>query len=144
MGDGHSISKRGKTFLESASNGHRPMTSAGAAKPNIHIAAAFSFEERNEEFKEAFQLPNERDGVRVGQHIVPHPGVFPGQWFEVGNEERVPQEPDVEQEVNVIRHAELEAECHQRDGQPARRALLSELPGPITLATHAPSNRMYQ
>ena len=104
------------------------MTSAGAANPNIHIAAAFSFEERNEEFKKAFQLPNERDGVRIGQHIAPHPRVFSSQWFEVRNEKRVPQEPDVEQEVNVVRYAELVAECHQRDGQPVRRALLPELP----------------
>ena len=95
------------------------MTSAGAANPNIHIAAAFSFKERNEEFEEAFQLPNERDGVRISQHIGPHPRVFPGQWFEVWNEERVPQEPDVEQKVNVVRHTELVAECRQRDGQSA-------------------------
>jgi hypothetical protein len=53
VGDGHLISKRGKTFLESASNGYRPMTSTGTANSNIHIAAAFSLEERNEEFKEA-------------------------------------------------------------------------------------------
>jgi hypothetical protein len=72
------------------------MTSAGAANPNIHIATAFSFEERNEEFEEAFQLPNVRDGVRIGQHIIPHPRVFTSQWFEVRNEERVPQEPDIE------------------------------------------------
>ena len=88
------------------------MTSAGAAKSNIHIAAAFSFEERNEKFKEGFYVSNERDGVRVGQHIVPHARVFPGQWLEVGNEEWVPQEPYVEQKINVVRHAELEAECH--------------------------------
>ena len=92
------------------------MTSAGAANPNIHIAAAFAFEERDEEFKEAFQLPNECDSVGIGQHIGPHPRVFPGQWFEVRNEKRVPQEPDVEQEVNVVRHAELVTECDQRDG----------------------------
>ena len=66
MGDGRLISKREKTFLESAGNGHRPMTSAGTAQPDIHIAAAFSFEERNEECKEAFHVSNERDGVRIG------------------------------------------------------------------------------
>jgi hypothetical protein len=104
------------------------MTSAGATNPNIHIAAAFSFEERNKEFEEAFQLPNERNSVRIGQYIGPHPRVFPSQWFEIRNEERVPQEPDVEQEVDVVRHAELIAECHQRYGQPARRAFLPELP----------------
>jgi len=79
MSDGHLISKSGKTFLESSGNRDRPMTSACAANPNIHIAAAFSFEERNEEFEEAFQLPNERDGVRIGQHKGPHPRVFPSQ-----------------------------------------------------------------
>src|SRR5437879_5050968 len=104
------------------------MTSAGAANPDIHIAAAFSFEERDEEFKEAFQLPNEREGVRIGQYIGTHPRVLPGQWFEVRNEKRVPQEPNVEQEVNVVRHAELVAECYHRDGQPLSHAFLPKLP----------------
>src|SRR5262245_64490784 len=104
------------------------MTSASTANPNIHVAAAFSFEERNEEFEETFQLPNERNSVRIGQHISPHSRVFPGQWFEIWNEERVPQEPYIEQKVNVIRHTKLVAECHQRDGQPARYVLLFKLP----------------
>ena len=78
MSDRDLISKHRKTFLESDGYRQRPMTSTGATNPNTDIAAAFSFEERNEEFKEAFQLPNERDGVRIGQHIVPHSRVFPG------------------------------------------------------------------
>ena len=112
MGHGHLISKRGKTFLESTGNGNGPMTSASTTDADIHIAAAFSFKERNEEFKEAFHLANERNGVRIGQHIVPHPRVFPCQWFEVWNKKRVPQEPDVEQQVNVVRHPEFETKCH--------------------------------
>lgn len=51
MGHGYLISKRGKTFLESGSNGHRPMTPTGAANTNIHIAPSFSFKERNEKLK---------------------------------------------------------------------------------------------
>ena len=37
------------------------MPSAGTANPNIHVAAAFSFEERNEKFKEAFYMSNKRE-----------------------------------------------------------------------------------
>ncbi len=128
MGDGRLIAKRRKTFLESTSDRHRPMTSASAADSNIHIAAAFSFEERNEELKEAFQLPDERHGIRIGQHIVSHSRIFPGQWLEVWHKKRVPQKPDIEQEVDVVWHTELETKCHQRDRQPARRTLLPELP----------------
>src|SRR5262249_42071923 len=104
------------------------MTSACAANPNIDIAAAFSFKERNEEFKEAFQLPNERDGIRISHHVVPHSRVFSGQWFEIWNEERVPQEPNVEQKVEVVRHTELVAECRQRNSQRAWSPLLPEPP----------------
>jgi hypothetical protein len=89
------------------------MTATGAANPNIYIAAAFSFEERYEKFKEAFQLPNECDGIGISQHIGPHPRVFTGQWLEVRNEKRVPQEPDIEQEVDIVRHTELVSECYQ-------------------------------
>src|SRR5215467_13731931 len=104
------------------------MTSACAANPNIYIAAAFSFKERNEEFEEAFQLPNERDSIRISQHVVSHSRVFPGQWFEIWNEERVPQEPNVEQKVDIVRHTELVAECRKRNSQPAWRPLLPEPP----------------
>ena len=104
------------------------MTSAGATNPNTDIAAAFSFEERNEEFEEAFQLANKRDGVWIGQHISSNAWVFPGQRFEFWNEEWVSQETDVKQEINFVRHTELVAECHQRDGQSARRTRLPELP----------------
>ena len=90
MGNGHLITNCGKTFLEPAGKSHRPMTSAGATNPHIHIAAALSLEERNEEFKEAFKLPDEGDGVRIGQYIVPHSRIFPGQWLEIGNEKRIP------------------------------------------------------
>ena len=72
------------------------MTSAGTADPNIHITASLSLEERDEEFEEAFQLPDERNGVRIGQHVGPHPRIFPGQWLEILNEEWVPQESDIE------------------------------------------------
>src|SRR2546423_6785734 len=104
------------------------MTSARAANPNIHIAAAFSFEERNEEFEETFQLPNERDGIRIVQHVGPHPWVFSGQWFQIWNEVWVPQEPNVEQKVNVVWHPELVAECRQRDGHPEGRPFFPEPP----------------
>lgn len=73
MRNGRLISQRRKTCLKSPGNRHRSMTPAGAADPDVHIAAALSFEERNEEFKEAFQLPNECDGVGIGEHIGPYP-----------------------------------------------------------------------
>ena len=78
MGNGHLIPECGKAFLESTGYSHRPMTPSGAAQSNIDIAAAFSFEERNEELKETFQLPDERDRVRIGQHVGAYSRVIPG------------------------------------------------------------------
>jgi hypothetical protein len=49
------------------------MTPSGATDSNIYITATLSLKEWNEKFEEAFQLPNERNGVRISQHIGPHP-----------------------------------------------------------------------
>jgi hypothetical protein len=104
------------------------MTAARAADSDIHVTAALSFEERDKEFKEAFQLPDECHGIGIGQHIGSHPRIFTSQWFEVGDKKRVSQKPDVKQEIDVVWHAELETEGYQRDGQPLGGAFLPELP----------------
>ena len=104
------------------------MTSTRAADSNIHVTAALSFEERYKKFKEAFQLPDECHGIWIGQHIGSHTRIFSSQWFEVWDKKRVSQEPDVEQEVDVVWHAELETEGYQRDGQSLDGAFLPKLP----------------
>src|SRR6185436_19712462 len=95
---------------------------------DIEVTPSFPLEQRNEKGEERLQALQEALGVRILEHIAPNTRIFASQRLPGGNEVWIAQKPHVEQQIDVVRHAEFVPESEERDRQTAGRSFLAEVP----------------
>jgi len=107
--------KRRKTFPQATGNSHRSMPASGAPDGNRQITALFSLVEGNKKPHQSLKLAYQRDRIRIRQYVGANTRVVPVKRFEIGHKKWIPKKTDIEEQINVVRHAEFVSERQQGD-----------------------------
>src|SRR4029453_3906752 len=98
---------RDEAFLQPLGDYHRPVAPSGASDADVEIAAALAFEQGKEKREEILQPIEKRFRIRILEDIPADARVFTGEGLEIRHEIRIAQEAHVEQQIDVVRAADL-------------------------------------
>src|SRR6476646_9005748 len=113
--DRHVVTQGREGLLQHGSNGDGPMAAPGTADRNGQITPALLLIQRQKKTKERFEMVQKGFGIRVAPNIGLHARIFAGQFLEIGDKVRIQEKSYVEEEIDVVRHTEFEAERKQRE-----------------------------
>ena len=125
----HPVASIAQMLADGIRNEYRPMPTARTANRKSDVRLALFFILRKQEVDERIHVLQKIPRLVVRIHVVDNRLIGPGVRLQVGNEIRVRQKADIENQIRVDRNAVFESKTHERHEQMLRLPLLKQPDG---------------